>query len=285
MQHSKIPIRELLTVHGFKFSKSMGQNFLTDINIPAKIVSGAGVDKSCGVLEIGSGLGILTTELAKYASRVTTVELDKRLIPILKNILAEYDNVALLQGDILKLDIKKVIADSMPELQYHVCANLPYNITTPVITTLIEADIFGSITVMIQKEVAQRICASPGSPEYGSFTVYANYHTEPVILFDVPPECFTPRPKVTSSVIKMTTRLKKILTKEKEISFFKVVRAAFGQRRKTLANALHAVYSSIYSKDEITKIIENCGFDVRIRGEKLSIDDFIKLTDHFDAKL
>ena len=273
--------RELLKAHGFKFSKSMGQNFLIDVNIPDKIVKLSGVDKSCGVLEVGSGIGALTLALSREAGFVTSVELDKRLIPVLKEIFQGHSNVSIVQGDILKLDIKKIINEKMSGLEPHVCANLPYNITTPAITAFIEAGVFSSITVMVQKEVAQRIYAKPGSPEYGAFSVYTNYHTKPEILFDVPPECFTPRPKVTSAVVKMEVIKRRIPDKKEEETFFRVVRAAFGQRRKTLVNTLHAVFNKSLSKEEITEIVASCGFDVRIRGEMLSIDDFIKVASHF----
>ena len=274
-------IRGLLTAHGIKSSKSMGQNFLTDPNIPARIVKSSGIDKTCGVLEVGPGLGALTLELVKAAGHVTVVELDKRLIPALQKIISGCENINIIQGDILKQDIKKLVGDTLPGLEPHVCANLPYNITTPALTAFIESNVFMSITVMVQKEVALRICAKSDTPEYGAFTVYANYHTEPQILFDVSPECFTPRPKVTSSVIRMITREEKPLDVEKEKTFFKIVRAAFGQRRKTLVNALHAVFSNEYSKEEITRFVESSGFDAKIRGEALSIDEFIKLTANF----
>jgi len=270
----------MLSSHGFNFSKSMGQNFLIDDGIPGKIARLSGIDKSCGVLEVGPGIGALTKKLSEAAGHVTAVELDKRLIPILTGMLADNKNITIIQGDILKLDIAGLANKTMNDLGLtpHVCANLPYNITTPVITAFIEAEVFKSITIMIQKEVAERICAKPGSKEYGAFTVYANYHSEPEILFDVPPECFMPRPKVTSSVVKMQILSERKLSGDSEKLFFKVVRAAFGQRRKTLANALYAVFDKTHTKDEIIKIIENSGFDSRIRGEVLSIDEFIKLS-------
>jgi len=271
------PVRGSLIAHGFKPSKSMGQNFLTDVNIPVRIVKSSGIDKSCGVLEVGPGQGALTAELVNTAGRVTAVELDKRLVPLLQRNFYGQENINILQGDILKLDISKLVNDTLSGLILHVCANLPYNITTPALTAFIESDSFDSITVMLQKEVAQRICAKPGTPEYGAFTVYANYHTEPEILFDVSPDCFTPRPKVISSVIKMLIRKEKQLDKEQEKTFFKVVRAAFGQRRKTLVNALHSVFIDSYDKDKITGLVSSCGFDTRIRGEKLNIDEFIDL--------
>jgi len=278
-------VRELLSMHGIKLSKSMGQNFLVDANIPEKIVRQSGIDKSCGVLEVGPGLGALTSILSREAGFVASVELDKRLVPVLNDIFSEHSNVKVVQGDILKLDIKKLVDENRSGLSQHVCANLPYNITTPAITAFIDAGAFESITVMVQKEVAGRICVKPGSSEYGAFTVYINYHSSPEILFDVPPECFIPRPKVTSSVVRMIVKPGQIQDAEDEKTFFRVVRAAFGQRRKTLVNALYAVFDKTHSKEEITNIVANCGFDIRIRGEMLSIDDFIKIASHFSSRL
>ena len=236
-------MRELLGRHGFEFSKSKGQNFLIDANIPEKIVRLSGVDMSCGVLEIGPGIGALTALLSKAAGKVTAVELDKRLLPILKETLEGLDNVEIIQADILKLDISAVVNEKMPDMRACVCANLPYNITSPALTALIDSGVFDFITVMVQREVALRMCAKPGSRDYGAFSVYINYHTIPEILFDVPPECFYPRPGVTSSVVKLKIRPDRLLAPEDEKRFFKVVRAAFGQRRKTLANALCAVFA------------------------------------------
>ena len=283
-------IRELLAVHGFEFSKSMGQNFLVDANIPEKIVRQSGIDKSCGVLEVGPGLGALTMELSRAAGHVTAVELDKRLVPVLRDVFSGgyvqcddserfvQSNVTIVQGDILKLDIKGLVEETMNGLSHNVCANLPYNITTPVITALIESDAFESITVMVQREVGKRICAKPGSSEYGAFSVYVNYYTYPEILFDIPPECFMPRPKVMSCVVKMRGRSERLLCGEDEKFFFRVVRAAFGQRRKTLVNALYAVFEKSHDKGMISEIVESCGFDTRIRGEVLSIEDFVRLS-------
>ena len=285
MQNDAHIVREMLTSQGFKFSKSMGQNFLTDPNIPEKIVRQSGLDNTCGVLEVGPGIGALTKELSKVAGHVTAVELDKRLIPILRNVFADTKNVSIFQGDILKIDIKKLVEETMSDLSYHVCANLPYNITTPAITAFIESNMFDSITIMIQKEVAHRICAKPGNKEYGAFTVYANYYTTPEILFDVPPECFTPRPKVTSSVIKMKIKTDQPLDSEKETAFFRVVRAAFNQRRKTLVNSLYSVLNESFNKDELEEIIKKCNLDVKVRGEVLSIEDFIKLSSFISDKL
>jgi 16S rRNA (adenine1518-N6/adenine1519-N6)-dimethyltransferase len=270
-------VRELLLKHGFRFSKSMGQNFLVDPNIPERIVNESGIDSLCGVLEIGPGIGALTVRLSEAAAKVTAVELDKKLLPILSETISNTCNVEIVQGDILKLDIAELVKEKMPNLRLCVCANLPYNITTPALTALIEAKVFDTITVMIQREVAKRICAKPGTADYGSFTVYANYHTIPKILFDVHPQCFMPKPSVFSSVISMKVRSERLLNKEDEKLFFRVVRAAFSQRRKTLANALHAEFNT-KKKEEIVDIISHCGFDTLIRGEALSLSDFTKLS-------
>jgi len=268
-----------------KLIKSMGQNFLIDPNISVKIVSRSGIDGSSGVLEVGPGAGALTKELVKTAKHVTAVELDKRLIPSLTDMFSGFDNIDIIRGDILKLDIAEIINERMPGLIYHVCANLPYNITTPAITAFIKAGIFNTVTVMVQKEVALRICAKPGTSQYGAFTVFANYHSKPEILFDVSPECFTPRPKITSSVINMVIRKEKPLTDNEERVFFRIVRAAFEQRRKTLVNSLHASFSGVPSKEKLTEIIAACGFDTRIRGEALNIEEFILLTENLINEL
>jgi len=259
----------------------MGQNFLVDANIPEKIVRLSGIDASCGVLEIGPGIGSLTMPLSRSAGKVTAVELDGRLLPMLHEVLVGCENVGVVQGDILKLDIAELVSGRMPGLRHCVCANLPYNITSPALTALVEAGVFESLTVMVQREVAWRMCAKPDSPEYSAFTVFIAYHTEPEILFDVSPECFMPRPAVYSSVVMLKARACRLLPPEEEASFFRVVRAAFGQRRKTLVNALHAVFGNSMTKEDILKIVVGCGFDSRIRGETLGVEDFIKLSSHF----
>jgi len=274
-------VKEILKRHEIKSLKQLGQNFLIDTGIQEEIVRQSGLDDRCGVLEVGPGLGALTTQLCRAAGHVTAVELDKRLIPILSEIFSDYTNFDLVQGDILRLDIKELVIGKMPNFSYHVCANLPYNITSPALAAFIDTDLFETITVMIQREVAARICAKPGSSEYGAFTVFTNYYTEPQLLFDVPPECFYPRPSVVSSVITLKTRKNRVLAKDVEKRFFRVVRAAFSQRRKTLVNALFASFSQSMSKEEITDIVSNCGHDIRIRGEKLSIDEFACLSEYF----
>ena len=274
-------VKEILKRHEIKSLKQLGQNFLTDTAIQEEIVRQSGLDDQCGVLEVGPGLGALTTQLCRTAGHVTAVELDKRLIPILGDILSDYTNFDLIQGDILRLDIKELVTGKMPNFSYHVCANLPYNITSPALAAFIDTGMFETITVMIQREVAARICAEPGSSEYGAFTVFTNYYTEPQLLFDVPPECFYPRPSVVSSVITLKTRKERVLAKDDEKRFFRVVRAAFSQRRKTLVNALFASFSQSMSKEEITDIVSNCGHDIRIRGETLGIDEFARLSGYF----
>ena len=224
-------------------------------------------------------MGALTTVLSRAAGRVTAVEIDKRLLPVLSDATKALKNVEIVHGDILKLDLAQLINEKMPDMEHHVCANLPYNITTPALTAFISADAFETITVMIQKEVAQRICAKPGSPEYGAFTVYVNYHAEPVMLFDVPPDCFIPRPKIFSSVITLKNLRERSFICKDEAMFFRVVRAAFGQRRKTLVNALYAAFGNQFSKEDISQIVIKCGLDVRTRGETLGVEEFAKLSD------
>ena len=278
-------VRELAARHGFKFSKSMGQNFLIDANIPEKMVRLAGICESDGVLEAGPGLGALTVELSRAAGRVTSVELDERLLPILNEAIGAPANVTVVHGDILKLNLGQLVHEEMPGRIYHVCSNLPYNITTPALTAFIEAGVFKTITVMIQYEVARRICAGPGSGDYGAFSVYANYHCVPEVLFDVPPECFMPRPAVRSSVVMLRVRQERELSGGAEDLFFRIVRAAFGQRRKTLANALFSVFGADphagLGKDEILDCILSCGLDAMVRGEALGIAEFASLADSF----
>ena len=203
-------IKALLARHGFRFSKSMGQNFLIESWVPQDIAESSGAKEGYGVLEIGPGIGPLTKELAMRADRVVSVELDQSLLPILKETMEPYPNSEIVSGDILKVDIPALVQEKFQGLTPIVCANLPYNITSPVLTALIESGCFHAITVMIQREVAQRICALPGTSEYGAFSVYCQYHTAPEILFDVPPECFLPAPKVTSSVLRMVPKEKPV---------------------------------------------------------------------------
>lgn len=269
-------IKALLSRHGFHFSKSMGQNFLIKDWVPQRIAESAGGDESTGVLEIGPGIGPLTAQLARRCGKVVSVELDKALLPVLAETLGKFDNVEIVPGDILKLDIPALISDKLNGFTQIACANLPYNITTPVITALLEAGCFARITVMIQREVAMRVCAAPGSSDYGAFSVLCQYYAQCERLFDVGPECFLPAPKVTSSVIRLTPRPKPAEVEQEE-PFFRVVRAAFAQRRKTLQNALFSAFGPALTKDDLRRAISACGLPEDVRGERLGIPEFAAL--------
>lgn len=271
-------ISSLLLRHGFKFSKAMGQNFLTARWVPQQIAEEAGIDENTGVLEVGPGIGCLTAELSDNAGKVVSVELDKRLKPVLAETLEGRENVEIIFGDVLKLNLRQLVEEKFQGLKPAICANLPYNVTTPLITAFIDADCFETITVMIQREVARRICAQPGTGDYGAFGIFVNYYMEPELLFDVPPSCFVPQPKVTSSVIKLKKREKPPVEVKDEKLLFKVVRAAFNQRRKTLVNALSSAFGNL-NKNEIINLVENAGYDCRIRGENLDIGGFAKISD------
>ena len=272
-------IKNLLGMHGFRFSKSMGQNFLIAGWVPDRIAEEAGLDETFGVLEIGPGIGALTSRICERAAKIVAVELDKNVVPMLNIVLKEQTNVEVVSGDVLKLNIGELLDEKLPNLRHTVCANLPYNITTPVLSALIDTGRFETITVMVQREVARRICAKAGTSDYGAFSVYAGYHMQPEILFDVGPECFMPQPKVYSSVIKLTRRdAPPAFVKDKAL-FFRVVRASFAQRRKTLLNALYASFGNEASKEELSAIIKQCGYDERIRGEVLDITGFAKIAE------
>ncbi len=273
-------IKLLLNKHGFRFSKSMGQNFLTQAWVPEDIADSAGIDKATGVLEIGPGIGCLTQQLSLRAGKVVAVELDRTLEPMLSETLCGCDNTEVVFEDVLELNIPKLLQEKMPGMRHVVCANLPYNITGPAISKLLESRCFEQVTVMIQREVARRICARPGTGDYGAFTVFTNWYAEPEMLFDVPASCFIPQPKVTSSVIRLKCRTAPPVEVKSEALFMRVVKAAFAQRRKTLVNALAAGFGEL-SKESIEKCIINSGFDAKIRGEVLSIGDFAKIANAF----
>lgn len=275
-------IKALLARHGFHFSKSMGQNFLIADWVPRDIAEAAGLDEGCGVLEIGPGIGPLTVQLAQRAGRVAAIELDRALLPILAETLAGYPNAQVIPGDVMKLDLAALAAEQFPGMAVKACANLPYNITTPVITKLLEAGCFQSITVMIQREVARRICAKPDSADRGAFSLFCQYHAQCELLFDVGPECFLPAPKVTSSVIRLIPRSQPPVDADPE-ALFQLVKAAFAQRRKTLLNALSAAYGSRLSKDELRQAISDCGLSETVRGERLSLDEFSNLANILQA--
>ena len=273
-------VKALLARHGFHFSKTMGQNFLTADWIPQEIAAACGADGSHGVLEVGPGVGCLTRELCQRAAAVVSVELDRSLLPVLAETMADAENFQLINEDILKLDIPAAADRYFSGLTPLVCANLPYNITTPALRVLVEADRFETITVMVQKEVAQRIAAPAGASDYGAFSVYMQYHTEPELLFDVPPDCFLPRPKVTSAVVRCRTRtappVAPVCGKD---FFFQTVRAAFALRRKTLRNSLSSVFGGQLDREQIAGVIEDCGFPPTVRGETLGMEEFAALAD------
>ena len=273
-------IRYLQNKYEFGFSKSLGQNFLIRSWVPERIIESSGIDRQNGVLEIGPGIGVLTRYLSQNAGRVAAVELDAKLLPILAETLNDCSNTKVIHRDILKCDIPQLIQDEFSGLNPVVCANLPYQVTTPVITKLLESHLFCKITVMIQREVARRICAAPGTADYGAFSVFAQYHSTPEICFDVPPDCFYPRPKVTSTVIRLTRKEKPQELRDEKL-FFALVRSAFAQRRKTLVNALTPLLSSALDKAAIQDNLIRCGFDPMVRGETLGIKDYIILANQF----
>ena len=269
-------MKPLLAEHGFHFSKAKGQNFLIAPWVPRSIAEDAGVDESAGVLEIGPGIGPLTQQLCLRAKKVVAVELDERLEPILEKTVGQFDNLEIIWNDIMKLDIPALVAGEFGGLRPMACANLPYYITSPILTALLEADCFDSVTVMVQKEVAQRIAAKPGSADYSAFTVFCQYYAEPNLLFDVPAHCFMPQPKVTSAVIQLKVRRERNWGIRSEEVFFRLVRASFAMRRKKLSNGLASGFPEL-GKTGAAEVIEAAGFDPNIRGENLSIAEFARI--------
>ena len=275
-------IKELLSRHGFRFSKSMGQNFLTAAWVPRDIADSAGLDGGTGVLEVGPGIGCLTKQLSLRAGKVLSVELDNALRPILAETLSECENVEVIFGDVLKQDLPALVKEHFAGMRCAVCANLPYNVTSPLLTAFIEAECFETITVMIQREVARRICAAPGTADYGAFGIFVQWHMETELLFDVPPSCFIPQPKVTSSVIRLRRRAAHPAETTDEQFLFKVIRAAFNQRRKTLINAISSQIPGV-TKEQAERAVTESGFDARIRGETLNIGKFATIADKLAA--
>ena len=271
-------IRYLLLKHKFNLSRSMGQNFLVADGIPGKIADSAHLDSESCVLEIGPGIGCLTRELSRRAGKTVAIELDSGLKDILSETLEGCENTEVIFTDIMKTDLNALISERFDGLRPCVCANLPYNITSPVITKLLEADLFDTVTVMIQKEVAERICAKAGTPEYGAFTLFIRWHCTVEKLFDVGPECFMPRPKVTSSVIRFKKRQERPCTVKDEAKMFRIIRASFNMRRKTLVNGLKSIYPG-RSKEELAEVLSLCGLDENIRGETLTIEEFAAVSD------
>ena len=269
-------MKPLLSDHGFHFSKAKGQNFLIARWVPESIAREAGVDDTAGVLEIGPGIGPLTQQLCLRAKKVCAVELDKRLEPLLQKTVGEFDNLEILWNDVLKLDVPALVQEKFQGLRPMACANLPYYITSPILSALLEADCFASVTVMVQKEVAQRIAAAPGSEDYSAFTVFCQYWAEPELLFDVPAHCFLPQPKVTSAVISLRVRKDRPWDIRDKDLFFRVVRSSFAMRRKKLSNGLASGFPEL-GKSGAAEVIARAGFDPNIRGEMLGIPEFAKI--------
>ena len=269
-------IQALLERHGFHFSKAMGQNFLIESWVPRDIADSCGADEGTGVLEIGPGIGPLTQQLARRAGKVVSVELDARLYPVLRETMRRADNFTLIEGDAMKLDFAQVVQEHFAGLRPILCANLPYNITTPVLTKCVESRCFDSLTVLIQKEVAQRICAEAGTAEYGAFTVLMQYYTAPQMLFTVLASCFLPAPKVTSAVIHCPVRKTPPVEVVSESALWRTVKAGFALRRKTLVNSLQTGYQ--LPKERLAEIVTDCGLSPTVRGERLTLEDFARLT-------
>jgi len=269
-------MKPLLAEHGFHFSKAKGQNFLIARWVPEQIAWDSGVDESVGVLEIGPGIGPLTQQLCMRAGKVCAVEVDTRLEPILKQTVGAFPNLEILWGDILKQNIPELVKEKFPDLRPMACANLPYYITSPILSALLEAACFEAVTVMVQKEVAQRIAAKPGTADYSAFTVFCQFYAQPELLFDVPAHCFMPQPKVTSAVITLRTYPEcpwDVLDKD---TFFRTVRASFAMRRKKLQNGLASGFPEL-GKQGAGEVIAACGFEENVRGETLDIRQFAAL--------
>ena len=275
---------EIVKKYDFKFRKSFGQNFLIDSNVVKKITDAADIKDDDVVLEIGPGIGTLTQHLAYAAGKVIAVEIDNRLIPVLEETLAPYDNIELINEDILKLDLDELLTTHKGSGRIKVIANLPYYVTTPVVTELLErSTLIESLTVMVQKEVAQRMDASAGTKDYGALTLAVRYYSEPHKITDVSPNCFMPRPDVTSAVIQLNIKKERITVADEKL-MFKIIKASFGQRRKTLLNSLKNSDIAI-SKEQWESILERAGISAGVRGETLSLEDFAKLADEAQKHL
>ena len=270
-------VTALLERHGFRFSKSLGQNFLTAAWVPERIAAEAGIAPGDGVLEVGPGVGCLTAQLAGRAEKVLALELDERLRGVLNETLADFGNVSVVFADAVKADLPALCREHLGERPWRVCANLPYNVTTPLLTAFLRAGCFESITVMVQKEVAQRLCAAPGTGEYGAFSLLVQWYAEPELLFDVPPHCFVPQPKVTSAVVRLQQRQAPPADVADVDFFFAVVRAAFNQRRKTLPNAVSAGIQAL-ARADVESALLSLGLSPTVRGEALSLAQFAALS-------
>ena len=270
-------IRRIAEKYDFKFKKGLGQNFLTSQEVLEEIADAAEIDGR-GVLEIGPGFGVLTNELAKRAEKVVACEIDERLLPVLADTLSEYDNVKIINRDILKTDVRALIEEEFGGERISIAANLPYYITTPIITGIVEARLpIDKLVVMVQKEVADRICAGPGKKDYGALSVLCRFYTEPELIRTVPAGLFVPQPKVDSAVLVMRFLDRPLVDIKDEKMFFRVVKAAFSQRRKTLLNCLASAFPQ--GKDELSELLRSVGIDPTRRGETLTLSEFGAITD------
>lgn len=276
---------EVLNKYNFVFQKKFGQNFLIDTSVLEKIIRSSEITKEDFVLEIGPGIGTMTQYLAENSRQVMAVEIDKTLIPILKDTLSEYDNVSILNQDILKVDIKQLVEEKNQGRPIKVVANLPYYITTPIIMGLFESKVpIDSITVMVQKEVAQRMQSGPGTKDYGALSLAVQFYSSPYIVANVPPNCFIPRPKVGSAVIRLKKHVEPVVQVEDEKLLFKIIRASFNQRRKTLINGLNNSPEITMEKDQIMECMKELGLSENIRGEALTLEEFAKLSNRMSNK-
>ncbi len=271
---------EILQKYNFSFQKKFGQNFLIDTHVLDKIIASAEITKDDMVLEIGPGIGTMTQYLCESAKKVVAVEIDKSLIPILEDTLSEYDNINIINEDILKVDINKLVEEENEGKPIKVVANLPYYITTPIIMGLFEKNVkVESITVMVQKEVAERIKSGPGTKDYGALSLAVQYYAQPQIVANVPPNCFMPRPNVSSAVIRMKLHKEPVVNVCDEELMFKLIKASFSQRRKTLTNGINNSPELKFTKEQVTKALIQMGKNENVRGETFTLDEFAKLTD------
>lgn len=271
---------EVIKKYEFCFQKKFGQNFLIDGHVLDKIIAGAGVTKDDMVLEIGPGIGTMTQYLAEVAGKVVAVEIDRNLLPILQETLSDYDNVKVIHADVLSLDLEKLVQEENGGRPIKVVANLPYYITTPIIMALFEQHVpLANVTVMVQKEVAARMKSGPGSKDYGALSLAVQYYAEPYIVANVPCNCFMPRPNVDSAVIRLTRYEEPPVQVKDEKMLFKIIRASFNQRRKTLQNGLNNSSELNFTKDQIAAAIAAAGFSPSVRGEALTLEQFARLTD------
>ncbi|MCI8410629.1 MAG: 16S rRNA (adenine(1518)-N(6)/adenine(1519)-N(6))-dimethyltransferase RsmA [Lachnospiraceae bacterium] len=270
----------VLQKYQFNFQKKYGQNFLIDTHVLDKIISAAKITKDDMVLEVGPGIGTMTQYLCEHAREVIAVEIDKNLIPILEDTLSEYDNITIIHDDILKVDIEKIVQERNSGRPIKVVANLPYYITTPIIMGLFESHVpIENITVMVQKEVADRMQVGPGTKDYGALSLAVQYYAEPYIVANVPPNCFMPRPKVGSAVIRLTRHSEPPVKVAEEKLMFQLIRASFNQRRKTLVNGLNNSPELNFSKEVIVKALESMGLPLTVRGETLTLEEFARLSE------